>query len=864
MNIATGIEEFWQESGFDPNDSQREAILHVDGPLLLTAGPGSGKTRVLLWRTLNLIVFHGVDPAQIFLSTFTEKAAKQLQDGLRSLLGLVTNRTGKPYDLSRMSIGTVHSLSQRLLADRRFDPDGRRRRAPVLMDALAQYFRVYNRRYWQSLIEAGGYDDEEYAQRTINEYFTGNDSYSRHFAALNTIALFNRFSEENLDPASLNTDDDVLRSLLMMYQKYRDDLRTDGGVDRVDFSLLQKAAFDYFSEDAAATRVFSHVIIDEYQDTNAIQEKLFFRLAAGTGNICVVGDDDQALYRFRGATVENLVQFESRCESYLRKRPKRIDLSVNYRSRAKIVRFYTDFINRIDWEDESRPGLYHRIHDKEIQAHSTDDGPAVVISKKEKAEHVYREIAELIVNLKNAGTITDYNQAAILFPAMKSRGAKNTRVQGFSKAFEELGVPYYAPRAGRFLEVEEAQLVLGLFQRVFGQPSHRDRGDASAGFREFQNWMAGCRDRAAEAWTSDDNLASFLQDRAGDVQTSAADYSGLVKFCEAQRLPLDSPAQPGVTQSFSRCSAISLRAQKAFQSHRLNQLVKARHEAGDPVTIKYLINRATALDWTVLDLFYQLNGFDAFGQAYRDAESGTDEGPICNLGLITQYLSRYMDEYSPILTGQNLIEDRFVNQFFSSFLYALFRLGESEYEDAEDPFPKGRVPFLTIHQSKGLEFPVVVVGSVFRTEHDAPKIEEIVRGLTEKTGEPLDRISSFDTMRMFYVALSRAQNLLVLPRYTHGKAATPQFAQIFEEARIPEIERLDPVTLPPADDAVPELGRSYSYTGDYLLYQRCPRNYMIYRKYGFVPSRGQTMFFGSLVHETIEDIHHQVMREQQP
>ena len=165
MGPIIEIEEYWNESGFDPNDSQREAILHVDGPLLLTAGPGSGKTRVLLWRTLNLIVFHGVDPAKIFLSTFTEKAARQLQDGLRSLLGFVTNGTGKPYDLSRMSIGTVRSLSQRLLADRRFDPEGRRRRAPVLMGALAQYFRVYSRRYWQSLIVAGGFDDEEYAQR---------------------------------------------------------------------------------------------------------------------------------------------------------------------------------------------------------------------------------------------------------------------------------------------------------------------------------------------------------------------------------------------------------------------------------------------------------------------------------------------------------------------------------------------------------------------------------------------------------------------------------------------------------------------------------------------------------------------------
>ena len=81
------IEDFWAEKGFPPNDAQKRAILHTDGPLFLTAGPGSGKTRVLLWRTLNLIVYHEVNPEKIFLATFTEKAAAQLRDGLLSLLG---------------------------------------------------------------------------------------------------------------------------------------------------------------------------------------------------------------------------------------------------------------------------------------------------------------------------------------------------------------------------------------------------------------------------------------------------------------------------------------------------------------------------------------------------------------------------------------------------------------------------------------------------------------------------------------------------------------------------------------------------------------------------------------------------------
>ncbi|MBK7691208.1 MAG: UvrD-helicase domain-containing protein [Bacteroidetes bacterium] len=128
--------------GFVPNHNQREAILHTEGPLFLTAGPGSGKTRVILWRTVNLIVFHEVDPKDIFLATFTEKAAHQLKEGLRGLLGSVTNVTGQPYDISGMSIGTVHSICQEILIDsqRRFADGGIRRRAPSPLDELSQYF----------------------------------------------------------------------------------------------------------------------------------------------------------------------------------------------------------------------------------------------------------------------------------------------------------------------------------------------------------------------------------------------------------------------------------------------------------------------------------------------------------------------------------------------------------------------------------------------------------------------------------------------------------------------------------------------------------------------------------------------------
>jgi DNA helicase-2/ATP-dependent DNA helicase PcrA len=207
------------------------------------------------------------------------------------------------------------------------------------------------------------------------------------------------------------------------------------------------------------------------------------------------------------------------------------------------------------------------------------------------------------------------------------------------------------------------------------------------------------------------------------------------------------------------------------------------------------------------------------------------------------------------VTGELLQDDGFVRLFFASYLFAVFRRGESEYEDAEDPFPKGRIPFLTIHQSKGLEFPVVVLGNPRKDDKGPQFVEKVVRSLLDREGEPLDRLSGFDIMRMFYVALSRAKNLLVIAHYKgQGQSMHSAFKALLD-SQFPRIPDLDLDTVPAAtidDNATP---RSYSYTADYLHYLRCPRQYMVFREFDFVPSRSQTMLFGTLVHRTLDDLH---------
>ena len=854
------LEELWARARFKPNDQQCDAITYVGGPLYLTAGPGSGKTRVLLWRTVNLILYRDVRPDQIFLSTFTEKAARQLQEGLRALLSYYTALTGKYFDLSSMYIGTLHSLCQRLIVDRRFSPGGFRPRPPLLMDELKQYLYFY--RAWKGMLEATGWGS---ATTEINRYFDPNGyaSKSRHRAVTSCIALFNRFSEECFDPAVIRrkTKDPTLKELIELYSQYCTTL-AESNPRLTDYSLLQQEALKTLQEfrksGGNSDRMFRHVIIDEYQDTNTIQEKLVFELSSDHKNICVVGDDDQALYRFRGATVENFVDFPERLAAALSVTPKKIPLVKNYRSRKKIVDFYGNFITHgyVDWRKKGKAGGHYRVI-KKLTAHREDDGISVVASDPQQPDAVCSEIAGLVKEILDSGKVQDPNQVAFLFPSLKSK-----QVERMMAALDSKGLKVYAPRARTFLDVDECVDMLGLFMHTFGKPERQNFGGQD--YANFYDWVDVAFSRAKRLIAADANLRNFVVARCDEVKQAVKDYEALLAFAEKQGWGLNDPYRPeSMKQPLRGVRGIAPKTERALASRYVERMIRRRAEGGRPVTLKFLITRATSLDWNILDLFYRFCGFEHFRGMFDAAEGANgarDEGPVCNLSLLSNYLSRFLDEYSSsVLSAQFLAEDRFQQTFFSSYLFALYRRGESEYEDAEDPFPRGRIPFLTIHQAKGLEFPVVVLGNPRKKDNEPQFVERVVRPFLAREGEPLDRIAQFDVMRMFYVALSRAKNLLVLAHYRgQGQQTNEPFASMLD-GQFKRIRDLNVGSLPVAEEAADELPKTYSYTGDYLLYKWCPRQYMSFRKYGFAPSRSQTMFFGSLVHQTIDDLHHYLL-----
>jgi DNA helicase-2/ATP-dependent DNA helicase PcrA len=424
-----------------------------------------------------------------------------------------------------------------------------------------------------------------------------------------------------------------------------------------------------------------------------------------------------------------------------------------------------------------------------------------------------------------------------------------------------VGLRVYAPRAGRFLEVDESTALFGVYLHILGRPQRGNFGGRE--YTEFHNWLDNADTMAREIIRNDPKLKQYIEDRHAELETAAKDYEALMKVVERKKWDVNDLYQIDMMKRpLYEAAGLSERARRNIANERFERSIKRRladRAAGrrgqDPFTLRYFINSATSVDWSVLDLFYRVCGFDHFKTMLDLAESGEDEGPICNLGLISQYLAKFMEEYRSIITADLLSDDGFQHLFFSAYLFALFRLGESEYEDAEDPFPRGRIPFLTVHQAKGLEFPVVIFGNPRKKVNQPQIVETLVRPLLDRAGEPADRQPMFDLMRLFYVALSRAKNLVVI-MHLGGQGNYPsEPLRTMLGNPITRIPQFDVSSLPVATVKDDDLPHNYSYTADYLLYQTCARQYMVFRKYGFVPSRSQTMMFGSLVHRTLDDLH---------
>jgi len=870
--MELSLEHLFKLNNFSPNEQQLMAIKDLKNSLFIMAGPGSGKTRVLLWRTVNAIVFHNINPSEIFLSTFTEKAAQQLKEGLQNILAQITTITGNPYDLSNMYIGTIHSLCQRILSDRNFSSTAIRTRVPNLLDELDQYLFIRNEfiPYVYSEFEF----EKGYLERELKELndFRSHYDLSKHQLSLLLIKFFNRFSEELINPEVIRNFGKQHRKknidiLGLLYEKYINYLASK---NLIDFSLIQSKAYNLLTQKEYGSTPFKLIIIDEYQDSNSIQEKLFFFLARNN-NICVVGDDDQSLYRFRGATVANFVEFKSRCIESINISPNVINLNINYRSKKEIVDFYKKFMDSENWKDPNSE-KYFRLINKNIVSHNQDNSPAVFVTDSNQSyEHNAKEVAGVVKKLIENKKVADASQIAFLYPSLKN----NPKVKEMIKALNELGLEVYAPRASKFLDNMEIKKMIGLIGHIIGFPMKQGNSKPN----NFDTWLNQCSNEAIDLIRENKDITLFIDKLKKEISISQNDYEKLREFLEENSINLTDKfyySKDVIDKILNNCT-ISDTAKNNLKSYRLKWISRKRESEGNPFSYHYIINRATSLNWNLLDLFYRLCQFDYFNQFFIEAEQRIDDEEIINLSKLTNYLSKFSENIKSIITGQNLQIFRLTDEedngiisrdisfkFFTQFLQGIYSLGESEVENKDIPFPRGKIPFLTIHQSKGLEFPYVILGRLGAYAHDVSFVEKLVRNLGANNNEPLNRITSFDHMRMFYVALSRAEQGILLMDFKKGSRdkidINQAFFHLLNNNQYNQLSNLNIDNLPTVHYSKSILPKTYSYTSDFQFYTECPRRYMIFRKYDFIPSRTQTMVFGQLVHRTIEDLHNLILK----
>ena len=362
------------------NEPQRQAVMATDGPLLILAGAGSGKTRVLTHRTAYLIEECGVNPYNIMAITFTNKAAGEMRERIDQMVG---------YGSESIWVCTFHSTCVRIL--RRY------------IDRLGfgTNFTIYDS------------DDQKTLMKDICKRLEIDTKMYKEKMFLSAISSA---KDELIDPIEFETraaGDYVKRKQAQVYREYQQALKQNNALDFDDLIMKTVELFKLDKEVLASYQDrFRYIMVDEYQDTNTVQFKLVSLLAAKYRNICVVGDDDQSIYRFRGANIRNILSFEETFPG-----AKVIKLEQNYRSTKMILDSANEVIRNNTGRKDKTLWTENEVGERPVFREFS--------SSFEEAEWIVRDI------VKRGGPWKDY---AILY-----------RTNAQSRIFEEKCVAYNLP-----------------------------------------------------------------------------------------------------------------------------------------------------------------------------------------------------------------------------------------------------------------------------------------------------------------------------------------------------------------------------------------------------------------------------------
>jgi len=395
-------------SGLNP--AQKEAVLHTEGPLLIFAGAGSGKTRVLTYRIVRLLEM-GVDPFHIIAITFTNKAAKEMRERIQAI---------SPVG-DQIWVSTFHAACTGILR--------RESEALGFQKGFSIYDTADSQRLIKECIKELNLSEAYYTPRAVaatisaqkNELITPKkyeQMVAGNFRESNVADIYTKYQQRLTDMNALDFDDIIFKTVELLQNNQ-------------DIRLKYQNRFRY-------------VLVDEYQDTNHAQYKLVNLLSGYAQNLCVVGDDDQSIYGWRGANVENILQFEKDYPS-----AKIVKLEENYRSTQTILDAANDVISR----------NYNRA-DKQLWTENSKGGPVriyLATNERDEGAFVARTVKEMV-----AQGSANYNDFAVLYRA-------NAQARAVEDALVGAGVPYRIFGGVRFYEHMEIKDILAYLKAINNQ-----------------------------------------------------------------------------------------------------------------------------------------------------------------------------------------------------------------------------------------------------------------------------------------------------------------------------------------------------------------------------------------------------------
>lgn len=635
------------------NDQQREAVRHTEGPLMIVAGAGSGKTKVLTTRIAHLIN-QGVDSFRILALTFTNKAAKEMKERIESMLG---NREAR-----NLYIGTFHSVFSRLL------------RADAEKLGYPSNFTIYDTEDAKSVIKTIvkelNLDDKVYKASFI---------YNRISSAKNNLYTYKEYKEDfTLQQEDARANRPKIAEIFEYYSKR---CFKNGAMDFDDLLVNTYILLTNFPDVLAKYQhKFRYVMIDEYQDTNLAQYHIVKLLGALNENICVVGDDAQSIYSFRGASMENIFQFQRDYDEV-----KIIKLEQNYRSTSTIL-----------------------------------DAANMVIAKNEK------QIKKALWTDKEAGekiklicSFTDNDEGKFVADAIIEQKLRN------HYSNKDFAILYRTNAQSRAFE--ESLRRLGIAYRIYGGMSFYQRKEVK-------------------------DLVAYLR-----ILVNTRDEESIKRV-------INYPARGIGNTSLQKISTFAAENNKTFW----DVLCHAAEAGIRGATLTAIENFVTAIQ------HFQslLNKRNAYEIA---VEVGKQSGILreLNADKTIEGLARYeniqellnsIKEYTETPTEDGEVTERDLG----SYLQQITLLTDADNQDEENDVVK----LMTVHASKGLEFPIVFLVGV--EENIFPSSMSLY-----------DRNDLEEERRLFYVAITRAREKVYISfannRYRFGSLISNEPSRFIDE-----------------------------------------------------------------------------------